>query len=101
MVKANDEKTLIVLDSGADISLLPRTVADNLKCLARLYLNEKGSQLATYGRKLAQIECDSAEGSVVIEDDFIVASVQTPFVSMGRLLIQKLVCNYKRLMLSA
>ena len=89
MVKANDEKMLIVLDSGADISLLPRTMADRgtSQVLGKAVLEDaQGSQLATYGRKLAQIECDSSEGSVVIEDDFVVASVQTPLVSMGRLL---------------
>ena len=88
MVKTDDEKMLIVLYSGADISLLPRSMADRgmSQMLGRAVLeNAQGSQLA-YGRKLAQIECESADGSVLIEDDFIVASVQTPLVSMGRLL---------------
>ena len=70
---------LIVLDSGADT----RTP----QALGRAVLEDaQGSQLATYGRKLAQIECEVSDGSVIIEDDFIVASVQTPLVSMGRLL---------------
>ena len=89
MVTSNEEKMLIVLDSGADISLLPRSTADRgtSQKLGKAVLEDaQGSQLATYGRKLAQIECESAEGSVIIEDDFIVASVQTPLVSMGQLL---------------
>ena len=71
MVKANDEKMLIVSDSGADISLLPRTMADKglSQVLGKAVLEDaQGSQLATQGRKLAQIECDSSEGSVVIEE---------------------------------
>ena len=74
MVTSNEEKMLIVLDSGADISLLPRSMADRgtSQKLGKAVLEDaQGSQLATYGRKLAQIECES---------------VQTPLVSMGRLL---------------
>ena len=44
----------------------------------------QGQQLNTYGRKLARVEFEVGSDSlVVIEDDFIVASVQSPLVSMG------------------
>ena len=42
----------------------------------------RGAQAKTSGRKLAQVECDlGMAGSVIIEDDFIVASVHAPLVS--------------------
>ena len=46
----------------------------------------QGGKLTTFGKKLAQIECDGEEAMVIIEDDFVVASVQSPLISLGRLL---------------
>ena len=90
MVRMSQEKMLIVLDSGADCSILPKAMASKGRPqTGRKAVSEdaQGSQLRTYGRKLAQVECDlGLKGTVIIEDDFIVASVQTPLVSLGRLL---------------
>lgn len=36
----------------------------------------------TYGKKLAQIECEGEEETVIIEDDCVVASVQCPLISL-------------------
>ena len=90
MVRSAQEKMLIVLDSGADCSILPKEMASRGRPQegGKAVLEDaQGSPLKVCGRKLAQVECDlGMAGSVIIEDDFIVASVQTPLVSLGRLL---------------
>ena len=83
-----DTKQLIVLDSGADISLLPYHMwkkGKPTKMLKAVLEDAQGEKVQTFGRRLAQIECDVGDGVVIIEDDFIVASVQSPLISMGRL----------------
>ena len=81
---------LVVLDSGADISLLPYEMCNRGRNqrLGRAVLEDaQGSRLQTFGRRSAQVECeDSNSDVVVIEDDFIVASVRAPLISLGRLL---------------
>ena len=83
---------LIVLDSGADISLLPCSMADRGqdggRRFSRTVLEDaQGGRLRTYGRRSAQIEVeDSGSDLVVIEDDFVVSNVRCPLVSLGRLL---------------
>eukprot|EP00435_Cladocopium_sp_Y103_P000040 s2725_g1.t1 len=81
---------LIVLDSGADISLLPQSMCEKgtSRKLGRTVLQDaQGSRLETYGKRSAQLECEGCNDDlVVIEDDFIVASVQSPLISLGRLL---------------
>ena len=81
---------LIVLDSGADISLLPKSMCEKgtSRRLGKTVLQDaQGSRLETFGKRSAQLECEScSEDLVVIEDDFIVASVQAPLISLGRLL---------------
>ena len=82
-------RTLIVLDSGADSSLLPQTMANcgRPSTSGKAVLEDaQGGRLQTFGKKLAQIECDGGEETVIIEDYFVVASVQCPLVSLGRLL---------------
>ena len=84
-----DTKQLIVLDSGADISLLPYHMwkkGKPTKMLKAVLEDAQGEKVQTFGKRLAQIECDVGDGVVIIEDDFIVASVQSPLISMGRLL---------------
>ena len=70
---------LIVFGSGADISLLPRAMCEKGvgKKLGRTVLQDaQGARLETYERRSAQLECggDGAD-LVIIEDDFVVASV--------------------------
>ena len=83
---------LIVLDSGADISLLPYSMADRGqdggRRFSRTVLEDaQGGRLQTFGRRSAQIEVeDRGNGLVVIEDDFVVSNVRCPLVSLGRLL---------------
>ena len=92
MVKMSQEKMLIVLDSGADCSVLPKEVASRGQPQdgGKAILEDAQTQLKTHGRKLAQVKCDLGMArSVTIEDDFIVASVQTPLVGLGRLLLQR------------
>ena len=60
-------KTLIVLDSGADadISLLPQSMAScgSSSGSGRAVLEDaQGGRLMTYGKKLAQIECEGDQG---------------------------------------
>ena len=90
-VKVSQEKMLIVLDSGADCSVLPKAMASRGQPQdgggKAILEDAQGTQLKTYGRKLAQVERDlGMAGSVIIKDDFLVASVQTPLVSLFRLL---------------
>ena len=88
-VSEGSSRTLIVLDSGADISLLPQPMAGcgRPSGSGRAVLEDaQGGRLMTYGKKLAQIECDGDREVVIIEDDFVVASVQCPLISLGRLL---------------
>ena len=82
---------LVVLDSGADISLLPQEMADrgqSTKRLAKTVLEDaQGGRLRTYGRRSAQIEMEGENDElIVIEDDFVVSSVRCPLISLGRLL---------------
>ena len=81
----------MILDSGADISLLPQEMANrgrNGKSLARNVLEDaKGGRRRTYGRRSAQIEVESENSEfIVIEDGFVVSGVRSPLVSLGRLL---------------
>ena len=88
-VRESQQKTLIVLGSGADISLLPQSMAHYGRAskMGKAVLEDaQGGKLTTFGKKLAQIECDGKEAMVIIEDDFVVASVQSPLISLGRLL---------------
>ena len=88
-VKEQNHRALIVLDSGADISLLPQSMAHygRPSRMGKAVLEDvQGGKLTTFGKKLAQIECDGIETTVIIEDDFVVASVQSPLISLGRLL---------------
>ena len=81
---------LIVLDSGADTSLLPKTMCEKGfgKRLGKTVLQDaQGARLETFGKRSAQLECEgNGSDLVVIEDDFVVASVQSPLISLGRLL---------------
>ena len=67
------DSQLIVLDSGADISLLPRSMCEKgtSKKLGRTVLQDaQGSRLETYGKSSAQLECEGCgDDLVVIEDD--------------------------------
>lgn len=77
------DTSLVVLDSGADISLLPYEMLNRGQGqrLGRAVLEDaQGGRLQTFGRRSAQVEvADANQQTVIIEDDFIVASVQTPF----------------------
>eukprot|EP00435_Cladocopium_sp_Y103_P028310 s1787_g7.t1 len=81
---------LVVLDSGADISLLPYHLSGCgvPRVGGRTILEDaQGERLQTYGKRSARVECEGVNNDlVVIEDDFIVASVQSPLISLGRLL---------------
>ena len=84
-----EQKSLIVLDSGADISILPQSMADcgRRGCPGKAVLEDaQGGRLRTFGKKVAQVECEGVHETVLIEDEFIIASVQTPLISLGRLL---------------
>ena len=41
--------------------------------------------MQSYGRRLGDIELENESQTVIIQDEFIVASVQNPLVSLGRL----------------
>ena len=82
---------MVILDSGADISLLPYEMADRghpTRQLGKAVLEDaQGGRLQTYGRRSAQIEVEGENNElIVIEDDFIVSNVRNPLVSLGRLL---------------
>ena len=88
-VQEMEKQMLIVLDSGADCSLLPKSMSSrgrNSGGGKAVLEDAQGGRLRTYGRKIAQIECEGSHEMVIIEDDFVVASVQTPLISLGRLL---------------
>ena len=79
----------MVLDSGADISLLPIAMGSKGKSqrLERTVLEDaQGIRVETYGKRRAHVEVQTEqEDPVILEDEFIVASVQAPLISMGRL----------------
>ena len=89
-VRAVPAGQLVVLDSGADISLLPYHLSGCgiPKPGGRTILEDaQGERLQTFGRRSARVECEGLNNDlVIIEDDFIVASVQSPLISLGRLL---------------
>ena len=87
-VQEVNQKSLIVWDSGADISILPQNMA---ACGRRGFpgkavLQDARGRLRTFGKKVAQVECEGVHETVPIEDEFVIASVQTPLISLGRLL---------------
>lgn len=89
MVQQLEEKSLIVLDSGADISILPQSMASRgrARLPGKAILEDaQGGRLRTFGKKVAQVECEGIHETVLIEDEFVIASVQTPLISLGRLL---------------
>ena len=81
-VRAVPAGQLVVLDSGADISLLPYHMSGCgvPRPGGRTILEDaQGERLQTYGKRSARVECEGLNNDlVVIEDDFIVASVQNP-----------------------
>eukprot|EP00435_Cladocopium_sp_Y103_P035518 s3061_g9.t1 len=83
---------LIAQNSGADISLLPYSMADRGhdgdRRFSRTVLEDaQGGRLQTFGRRSAQIEVeDQSHDLVVIENDFVAWNVKCPLVSPGRLL---------------
>ena len=89
-VRQWEEPTLVVLDSGADVSLLPWKMSCKGKPtdLGRIVLEDaQGSQLEMFGKRKANIECETeAQELAVLQDEFVVASVQSPLISLGRLL---------------
>ena len=87
---STDDPQLIVLDSGADVSLLPKQLRDRGRPggKVRAVLEDaQGSRLENYGRRIAQVHFyDQSEVMAVLEDDFMVASVRSPLLSLGRLM---------------
>ena len=66
-VSEANTRTLIVLDSGADISLLPQAMAGcgRPSASGKAVLEDaQGGRLQTFGKKLAQIECEGEEETV-------------------------------------
>ena len=69
----------IVLDIGADISLLPKSMCEKAagKPLGKtVFQHAPGTRLEIFGARSAEPECEGeGSDSEVIEDDFAVASV--------------------------
>ena len=76
---------LIVLDSGADVSLLPQSMSS---CGSRsghsgaILEDAQGGRLNTFGRRLAQVEFQ-LDDVALIQDDFLVATVQNPLSALA------------------
>jgi hypothetical protein len=89
-VRAVPAGQLVVLDSGADISFLPYHMSGcgTPRSGGRTILEDaQGECLQTYGKRSARVECEGLNNYLVgIEDDFVVASVQSPLISLGRLI---------------
>ena len=67
------QSMLIVLDSGAGFSLLPRSVGacGRARVAGKAILEDApGGRLKTFGRKIAQVECIVTHKAVFIEEDF-------------------------------
>ncbi|CAL1158384.1 unnamed protein product [Cladocopium goreaui] len=89
-IRAVPAGQLVVLDSGVDISLLPYHLSGCgiPKSGGETILeNAQGERLQAFGKRSARVECEGLSNDlVVIEDDFIVVSVQSALISIGRLL---------------
>ena len=89
-IRAVPAGQLVVIDSGADISLLPYHLSGCgiPKPGGKTILEDaQGERLQTFGRRSARVECEGLNNDlVVIEDAFIVVSVQSALISLGRLL---------------
>ena len=75
-------------DCGADVSLLPYEMGHRgTECPGRRAILEdaQGNRVQSYGRRLGDIELENENQTVIIQDEFSVASVQNPLVSLGRL----------------
>ena len=79
---------LIILDSGADVSLLPHRMVDKgfaVQGHRAILQDAQGKDIKTYGKRRAQVGLFSNDQEAVLEDDFVVASVASPLISLGRL----------------
>ena len=89
-IRAVPAGQLVVLDSGVDISLLPYHLSGCgiPKSGGETILeNAQGERPQAFGKRSARVECEGLSNDlVVIEDDFIVVSVQSALISIGRLL---------------
>ena len=85
-----EDPQLIVLDSGADVSLLPKQLRGLGRPGGRVQAvleDAQGTRLENYGRRIAQVHFyDHSDVMAVLEDDFMVASVRSPLLSLGRLM---------------
>ena len=77
----------VVLDSGADGSVLPLEYA-NVGCVDKSfdgssYIDAQGKPISVNGARIAEVRF----GPVVFRERFIIAAVTSPLISMGRLLI--------------
>jgi hypothetical protein len=80
-IRAVPAGQLVLLDPGADISLLPYHLSG-----CRIP-KPGGKTVLENAQGSARVECEGLNNDlVVIEDDFIVAAVQSPLISLGRLL---------------
>ena len=76
---------LIVLD----VSLLPQSMSS---CGSRsghsgaILEDAQGGRLSTFGRRLAQVEFQLEDNVALIQDDFLLATVQNPLISLGRMM---------------
>ena len=76
----------VVLDSGADGSVLPLEYA-NVGCVDKSfdgssYIDAQGKPISVNGARIAEVRF----GPVVFRERFIIAAVTSPLISMGRLL---------------
>ena len=90
VAETSNRPELIVLDSGADVSLLPRQLQTRGRPSSQVNAileDAQGNRLENYGRRIAQVHFyNDVDLAAVVEDDFMVASVRSPLLSMGRLM---------------
>ena len=86
-VQVTWQDDLIVLNSGADESLVPYEVGNRgTACAGKRNLEDaQGNRVQSYGKRLGDIELENDSQTVIIQDKFTVVSVQNPLVSLGRL----------------
>ncbi len=82
------ESTFIILDSGSDVSLLPRShVPDNSQGATHRLRDRPGNSLGVFGTKRAEIvvhDMDSTEA--ILRQDFLISDVTNCILSLGGLM---------------
>ena len=88
MVRMANQVDAVILDSGSDANVLPKSYAsDNILASKHRLRNCEGTPLKTYGTRETELVVTTANGEeVVLKQKFVVGEVTNCLLSLGQLL---------------